>query len=83
VLKETAYDLKAKDSGKTTIITALRENVLSVPKNAVSTINGEPVVYIPDENGLKTYRKVEPGLYGDQRVEILSGLQEGERVVIN
>jgi len=83
VLKETAYDLKDSASGKVTVVLESSRGCLSVPVRAVSEINGSPVVYIPDENGMKTYRSVEIGLVGSSRVEILSGLEEGERVVVN
>jgi len=83
VLKEVAYDIKDNTNGKATIVREAHRGVLSVPLKAVSAINGNPVVYVPDENGLKNYREVELGLIGDSRVEIVSGLEEGERVVIN
>lgn len=68
--------------GKITMVLDSRENVLNIPKRAIHTINGETFVFYMGEDGLRDARKVETGFYGDDRVEILSGLEEGERVVL-
>lgn len=68
--------------GKITMVLDRRENVLNIPKRAIRTINGETYVFYMGEDGLRDARKVETGFYGDDRVEILSGLEEGERVVL-
>lgn len=68
--------------GKITMVLDSRENVLNLPRRAIRTVNGETFVYYLGEDGLRDVRWVETGLYGDDRVEILSGLEEGERVIL-
>lgn len=68
--------------GKITMVLDGRENVLNIPRRALRTVNGQTFVYYLGEDGLRDVRWVETGLYGDDRVEILSGLEEGEKVVL-
>lgn len=58
-----------------------REQVLCLPKSAVNSADGRYYVYVTDADGMRQIRWVEIGLCGDEMVEILSGLEEGERVI--
>jgi HlyD family secretion protein len=61
-------------------ITDRKENVIYVPNEAVTeTAEGAEVTVL--ENGKQIPRPVKVGLTGDHNTEILSGLQEGEKVV--
>ena len=60
-----------------------RDNVLSVPKAAVHRAGDQTYVYVVDEDGYRRYREVVIGLEGDERIEIISGLEAGERVAVN
>jgi Cu(I)/Ag(I) efflux system membrane fusion protein len=53
--------------------------VLAVPRTAV--LAGEPVVYVEVGSGAYEQRKVKLGRRGDDFVEVLEGVQAGERVV--
>lgn len=55
--------------------------VLAVPKAAVLERAGITGVFVVDNDGLAQYRLVRTGAEVDGRVEILSGLNPGERVV--
>lgn len=63
-----------------------RTSVLQVPLAAVREENGKMLVSVAvtDANGQRSVeeRTVETGLRTDERVEILSGLSEGEQVVL-
>ncbi len=59
-----------------------RENVLMLPKRAVFTVDGEYYVYFEDENGLKTARQIQCGLANDRWIEVISGLEEGDSVIL-
>lgn len=59
-----------------------RSQVLSVPLRAVHQADGKNFVYVLGENNMREMKWIETGLVGDDKVEILSGLQEGERVII-
>lgn len=58
-----------------------RKNVLYVPKTAVNSADDKYYVYVADEDNMRQIRWVETGLFGDDSVEILSGLEEGEKVI--
>ncbi len=60
---------------------ARRTDVLVVPAEAVITADGESTVRVVTEDGLEN-RQVETGLSDGAVTEILSGLNEGEEVVI-
>ncbi|MGZ8763662.1 MAG: efflux RND transporter periplasmic adaptor subunit [Acidimicrobiia bacterium] len=67
------------------ITTAERENVLQVSSAAVTTSNGQSTVEIATNgtaNGPTETRTVETGMSSGGMVEITSGLEEGEKVVI-
>lgn len=62
--------------------TGFRSQVLSVPADAVHQADGKSFVYVLSENQMREVKWIETGLFGDQRVEVVSGLTEGERVII-
>lgn len=62
--------------------TDLREQVLAVPLKAVHQADGKSFVYVLGENNMREMKWIEAGLFGDNKVEVISGLQEGERVII-
>ncbi len=81
-LTQPSFELKDGDSGTVEIVLDERLNVLYVPAKAVSAANGEPIVYYVQEDGMKAYRYVEPGMTINAYTEILSGLEEGDSVII-
>lgn len=80
-LSEPTFELEDNDRGTMTLVLDTRENVLRVPKNAISTINGDTVVYYQDDEDMKAYKVVETGLEAGNMIEIISGLEEGEIVI--
>lgn len=58
-----------------------RRNVLFVPRSAVNSADDKYFVYVADEDNMRQIRWVETGLFGDDYIEILSGLEEGEKVI--
>lgn len=66
-----------------TVHAAEKENVLSLPRRAVITRDNKQVVQIAGENGETAEKEIITGLAGsDGTVEIVSGLNEGDEVVI-
>lgn len=59
-----------------------KESVLNVPKGAVHEADGKSYVYVLGENNMREIKWIETGLYGDQTVEVISGLTRGEKVVL-
>lgn len=60
-----------------------RENVLYVPSSAIATAGDISLVYYQREDGLKGYKEVEVGITIDRLTEIVSGLSEGEEIIVN
>lgn len=60
-----------------------RKGTLFVPKEAVYRKNGRPAIFVLKPDGTVEERMVEIGLLNDVDEEILSGLSEGEKVVLN
>lgn len=73
--------IKSGMTADITIKTAQKEGVLRAPKNAIETINNKDIVQIA-KGGKIEDRQVVLGLEGNDYVEIVSGLQEGEKIVV-
>lgn len=58
-----------------------RENVLCLPNECIYHADNKSYVYVLDEQNMKTVCWVETGLVGNKDTEIISGLNEGDRVV--
>jgi multidrug efflux pump subunit AcrA (membrane-fusion protein) len=58
-----------------------RGAVLAVPASAIQSDDGTQHVFVV-ENGLTKARPVQVGAVGGSRVEILSGLRAGERIIV-
>ncbi len=58
-----------------------KDNVLRLPKNAADRVGNEETVQII-ENGKIENRKIKTGLEGNDYLEVLSGLSEGDEVII-
>ena len=56
-----------------------RENVLVIPTDCIHRKEGKPFVYL-DNNGNKESVFIEIGIADDFNTEVLSGLQEGDRI---
>ena len=59
-----------------------RSQVLCVPTAAVHSAEGRDYVYVLGADQMREVKWIETGLYGDSMVEVLSGLTEGERVIL-
>ncbi|MBI1979385.1 MAG: efflux RND transporter periplasmic adaptor subunit [Elusimicrobia bacterium] len=77
-------------SGMTANVTFLvrrKENVLTVPQEAVQEKEGQTVVLVPAENGEKkrkfSLKPVHAGLSDGKKVEIVEGLSPGDTVLVS
>ncbi|MCM1119982.1 MAG: efflux RND transporter periplasmic adaptor subunit [bacterium] len=75
-------EIEVGTTGYIWVIADSRENVLRVPEKAIYEADGKAYVYVLGDDEMREVKWVETGLYGDDMVEILSGLTEGERVVL-
>ncbi len=70
------YDLDLK------IIVSSKENAVVIPENAVFEKNGKHYVFV-NEKGAAALREVQKGIESRKKVEIISGLSEGEEVILS
>lgn len=74
--------LEMGTSGTILMTEQKRENVLMVPSLAVWSAEDKCYVYVLSDDNMREVRWIETGLYGDSTVEIVSGLAEGEKVIL-
>jgi HlyD family secretion protein len=75
--------LKPGMTAEVRIQVGLLPDVLSVPLQAVVEHKGEHYAFVEDKKGAITLRKVKIGESNDKDVQILGGLSEGDRVVLD
>ena len=63
------------------IITDLHRTAISIPQSAVLNDGGKTVVFVAETNGYKK-QLVTAGIQDNDRVEIIDGLQAGDKVVV-
>ncbi|OHA71133.1 MAG: hypothetical protein A3H01_00335 [Candidatus Wildermuthbacteria bacterium RIFCSPLOWO2_12_FULL_40_9] len=79
---DVPQNLKPGMTADVNIRTGLREGVIIIPEEALSSDNGKKTVQVMKNRKIEE-REIRVGLEGsDGMVEVLSGLQEGEKVVI-
>jgi RND family efflux transporter MFP subunit len=74
------FRLKPGMYARVGITTETRPNALVVPANAVIDSNGTRGVFLA-MNDVAAWRPVKVGIENDQRIEILDGVRDGDRVV--
>lgn len=80
-IKGTNDWLKPGMSAKVEVFASCLSNVVYVPVQAVSPLEGKQVCYVAN-GGPPECRQVEVGEFNDEFIEIKGGLKEGERVLL-
>ncbi|MDO4739737.1 MAG: efflux RND transporter periplasmic adaptor subunit [Eubacteriales bacterium] len=75
--------LETNDRGTVTLVLAHSPDTLYIEKNALHSVGERTFVYQMDEDGLKQMIDVETGLETAFTVEIVSGLSEGDNVILD
>jgi len=81
-MDEPDYTLKMSTRGIISVELERVENVLSLPVDAVHISDDLCYVYVLSENGVRELKEIEPGLFGTERVEIKSGLEPYDQVIL-
>lgn len=76
------YDMTLGQRVMYSLVLEEKENVLSIPKTAVHFAGEDAYVYCFDEQGNRQSKKIEIGLQADSGIEIVSGLKEGDEVIL-
>jgi multidrug efflux pump subunit AcrA (membrane-fusion protein) len=74
--------LKVGQFARVTLPIDHTENSLTVPAEAIAYTGGQANVYVLDNDCVRQ-RPVQLGLMNEQSVEVLAGLEDGERVVVD
>jgi membrane fusion protein (multidrug efflux system) len=79
-VEEHPVSVRPGDFAEVRIVTDRHANTLLVPKGAVITDKGDQVVFVAGDS-VAVRRVVEVGFSNEENAEILSGIDEGERIV--
>jgi HlyD family secretion protein len=82
VLPQGDPRLKSGMTAQAEVLTKEVPGVLAVPSAAVHTQNGTSTVTVLDPNGTQRAVAVQTGATGDGKTQILSGVTEGQQVVL-
>lgn len=80
--KEESTVIDVGTDGTIILILDRREQVLNVPLASVHSGDGDYYVYVLGENDIREVKWITVGLLGDDKVEVTSGLREGDKVIL-
>jgi len=83
VLQEPDFTLEDGDFAYIEAVLEYSPDTLYVPRSAVKESGDKQLVFYLDDNGLRAYKEVETGMVNTKYVEILSGLSEGEQIILD
>jgi len=83
VLQEPDFTLEEGDFGYIEAVLEYREDAIYIPIKAVKESEDKFLVFYLREDGLRAYKEVETGIRNTKHVEILSGLTEGEQIILD
>jgi HlyD family secretion protein len=82
VLNEVDPRLKNGQTAQARVVTNEVDDVLTVPNSAVRKRGDQSTVTIIDAAGNQQQVRFQPGLVGDDRTQVISGLREGQQVIL-
>lgn len=81
-IDETLENLRPGYNVDIKIITNKRDNTLIIPSNSIFSLNGKEFVFM-NENNTAVIREITTGIESQRQIEVLSGLQEGDQVIMS
>jgi HlyD family secretion protein len=75
--------LKSSMSCKVEVLVGRAENAIVVPITVVANRGGQKICYVVNSQGSSVERSVKTGLFNDKYIQILEGLEIGEKVLLN
>jgi macrolide-specific efflux system membrane fusion protein len=82
VPNETPKTMRSGMTANVTFFVKSKENILLAPVEFIKYQNGKPVVMVKVEKGPPVEREIQLGASDGKMSEVLSGLQEGETIVM-
>ncbi|HEV8626655.1 MAG TPA: biotin/lipoyl-binding protein, partial [Acidimicrobiia bacterium] len=82
LLDKKLEEIKPGMTGNVDVIISQKQNVLRLPVTAINPRNGRATVQVLKPDGKQETRQVSTGLKGDDDIEITSGLDAGDKVVV-
>jgi HlyD family secretion protein len=82
VLNETDPRLKDGLTSQARVVTNEVDDVLTVPNSAVRRRGDQSTVTVVNPNGTQEQVRFQAGLVGDDRTQVISGLREGQEVLL-
>ncbi|MBV9141303.1 MAG: HlyD family efflux transporter periplasmic adaptor subunit [Pseudonocardiales bacterium] len=82
VLNETDPRLKDGLTSQARVVTNEVDDVLTVPNSAVRRRGDQSTVTLVNPNGTQEQVRFQAGLVGDDRTQVISGLREGQEVLL-
>jgi HlyD family secretion protein len=82
VVQKSDPRIKDGQTVRATVVTEELDNVLTVPSSAVRQENGRPTVTVVDADGTQKAVPFEAGKVGADRTQVLSGLREGQQILL-
>lgn len=77
-------NMRSNMSGTVEIMIEKRENALSVPNNAIKSYqNGKALQILSEDKKELKYVQVKTGIKGNEKTEIIEGIEENAEIVIN
>lgn len=64
------------------VVLGQKNQVLTLPAEAIHSADDKQYVYVVGDNNMREVKWIETGLVGNEKVEIVSGLVEGEKVIL-
>lgn len=80
--KEQDFSITMGTMALATIVKDKKDNVLYVPRSAVHQAGDKYFVYYIDENDARRICEITVGLIGDSLTEVVSGLSEGQEIIL-
>ncbi|MEW6200650.1 MAG: efflux RND transporter periplasmic adaptor subunit [bacterium] len=80
-LKEKDSAMKSGMFARGSVMIAERADVLTVPKDALTSRSGQFGVFVV-KNGRAVYRKIQTGIINTLNAEVTKGLSEGEEIIL-
>ncbi len=79
---ENSIEATIGDNGTLYVTVGQKNDVLAVAKEAVHRADNKRFVYVVGDEGLREIKWIVTGMEGDTYIEVLEGLEEGEKVVL-